>query len=170
MPYKDPAIKCQKELARRKRKRASDPAWAEHDRAQRRASARRRRGRLGVLADEPRKLKIKTDSIFAAHRRKQKRDAENKRRRRVDVKIARLAEGAAYRANKLHRTPAWADLDAIKLVYLVSEQRTRLSGIEHHVDHFYPLNGKRVSGLHVPLNLRVIPGAENLRKGAQLPA
>jgi len=72
-------------------------------------------------------------------------------------------------ADQKKRTPAWANLDAIKLVYLVAEQRTRLSGIEHHVDHFYPLNGESVSGLHVPLNLRVIPAAENLRKGAQLP-
>jgi hypothetical protein len=70
-------------------------------------------------------------------------------------------------ADQKHRTPIWANLDAMKLVYLVAEQRTRLTGIAQHVDHFYPLNGKTVSGLHVPLNLRVIPAAENLRKGVQ---
>jgi hypothetical protein len=52
----------------------------------------------------------------------------------------------------------------------VAEQRTRLSGIQHHVDHFYPLNGRTVSGLHTSLNLRVIPAMENLRKGARLVA
>ena len=74
---------------------------------------------------------------------------------------------AARKANQSQRTPSWANLDAIKLVYLVAEQRTRLTGEAHHVDHFYPLNGKTVSGLHVSLNLRVIPARENLRKGAR---
>jgi hypothetical protein len=101
-------------------------------------------------------------------RRLQKRLSENKRRERVDVKAYRRAERMKRIADQRCRTPAWANLDAIKLVYLVAEQRTRLSGVPHHVDHFYPLNGKTVSGLHTSLNLRVIPARENLLKGSQL--
>jgi hypothetical protein len=101
-------------------------------------------------------------------RKLSKRLAENERRKRPDVKAARRAEWMAWRASRIKRTPAWANLDAIKLVYLVAEQRTRLSGVPHHVDHFYPLNGKTVSGLHTSLNLRVIPARENLLKGSQL--
>ena len=103
------------------------------------------------------------------YRRAQKRDGERLRRQRPDVKVARRAERMKRIADQKQRTPAWADLNAIKLVYLVAEQRTRLSGVEHVVDHFYPLNGKTVSGLHVPLNLRVITEQENLRKGARAP-
>jgi hypothetical protein len=93
---------------------------------------------------------------------------ERNRKWRTANKGAKNALVTARKAAVARRTPAWSNLDAVKLVYLVCEQRTRLTGIAHHVDHFYPLNGKSISGLHVPLNLRVIPATENLRKGARL--
>lgn len=37
------------------------------------------------------------------------------------------------------------------------------------VDHFYPLKGKAVSGLHVAENLRVIPAFDNLSKHNKMP-
>jgi hypothetical protein len=70
-------------------------------------------------------------------------------------------------ASKLKRTPAWlTDFDKLKIecLYQVAAMRTRESGYAWHVDHIIPLQGKTVSGLHVPSNLRVIPATENLRK------
>lgn len=63
------------------------------------------------------------------------------------------------------RVPAWADVDKIKEIYKEAKLRRRL-GEDVHVDHEIPLRGKRVSGLHVHTNLRVIPAHENLAKGA----
>lgn len=74
---------------------------------------------------------------------------------------------AKYRSEKLKRTPAWltnSDLDRIKCIYQLAAMRTRESGYFWHVDHIIPLQGKFVSGLHVPSNLRVIPAIENVRK------
>ena len=67
-------------------------------------------------------------------------------------------------AEKLQRTPAWADLEAITAIYNECKQRTLDTGIPHEVDHIYPLRGKHVSGLHVENNLQILTRSENRRK------
>lgn len=67
-------------------------------------------------------------------------------------------------AAKLQRTPAWADDFLISCFYEEAATRTAETGVKHEVDHFYPLQGKLVSGLHVHENLRVITKAENAKK------
>lgn len=68
-----------------------------------------------------------------------------------------------YHAAKLQRIPLWADLDAIKRVYLEAQQR----GLE--VDHIYPLQGALVSGLHVANNLQLLTKAANCSKHNKMP-
>lgn len=60
-----------------------------------------------------------------------------------------------YRAAKLSRTPVWADLESINNIYELCP-----AGFE--VDHEIPLQGKLVSGLHVPENLQYLDS--NLNK------
>lgn len=67
-------------------------------------------------------------------------------------------------AKQKQRTPAWADMGAIRRVYEEAVRLEAATGIKHHVDHEIPLQGKLVSGLHVHLNLRAIPAAENMKK------
>jgi hypothetical protein len=70
-------------------------------------------------------------------------------------------------AAKKHRTPSWLTLDEfwmIEQAYDIAAKRSQMLGIEFHVDHIVPLQGKTVSGLHVPWNLQVIPAKLNQQK------
>lgn len=72
--------------------------------------------------------------------------------------------GIRRRIAKKLRTPAWADRESIAAFYVAAKHISMVTGVKHHVDHYYPLQGKYVSGLHVPDNLRIIPAAENFKK------
>lgn len=77
------------------------------------------------------------------------------------------AYNAKRRAAKLQRTPQWLtkeQLDEIETFYTVALAFRIYTGLTYHVDHIVPLQGKNVSGLHVPWNLRVISATDNLKK------
>ena len=62
------------------------------------------------------------------------------------------------RSSKLQRTPVWADHLVISMIYEDCPEG-------YQVDHIIPLQGKNVSGLHVPWNLQYLTPEENLSKG-----
>jgi hypothetical protein len=72
-------------------------------------------------------------------------------------------------ASKVHATPAWADKEKIETIYAIAALLTERTGVEHQVDHFYPIRGRRACGLHVPENMRVITAAANQSKGNREP-
>ena len=77
------------------------------------------------------------------------------------------ANTAKRRSAKLLRTPKWLskdDLWIIKEIYQIAGLRTKMLGFAWHVDLIVPLQGEKVSGLHVPWNLQVIPGSLNISK------
>jgi 5-methylcytosine-specific restriction endonuclease McrA len=68
---------------------------------------------------------------------------------------------------KLLACPSWLspdDLWMIEEAYHISRVRSEETGIDWHVDHIVPLQGKTVCGLHVPWNLQVITARENCSK------
>lgn len=76
-------------------------------------------------------------------------------------------------AAKKSRTPSWLSDDEhwmIEQVYDIAAIRTKMLGISFHVDHIIPLQGKTVSGLHVPWNLQVISAKQNQMKSNKLTA
>ena len=81
---------------------------------------------------------------------------------------ARMAYHSSKRyIAKMKRTPSWANDQAIAAYYMEAKRLTELTGIEFHVDHIIPLQGKLVSGLHVESNLQLLPAHENLGKSNQ---
>lgn len=80
------------------------------------------------------------------------------------------ALSAKHRAKKLQATPPWLtklDLDHIAMFYEAAADQKQY-GLDCHVDHIIPLQGKEVCGLHVPWNLQVLPASENISKGNRL--
>jgi hypothetical protein len=72
-----------------------------------------------------------------------------------------------YRQSKDDRMPEWLDpIDLLEMESIYAYcSALRKCGLDYHVDHIVPLRGTIVSGLHVPWNLQVIPGRENMSKG-----
>jgi hypothetical protein len=110
----------------------------------------------------------------AARQRVKQWKAENKEYAKLRDQVYRAenphvqtAARAKYRATKLKATPPWLSDEhrkAIKALYNRAAYLTRTTGTPHHVDHEVPLQGGTVCGLHVPWNLRVLPGVENIRR------
>lgn len=82
-------------------------------------------------------------------------------------KPACAAAQARRRARKLCATPVWlteANHIAMKSLYAEAARLTKQCGEDFHVDHIVPLRGRTVCGLHVPWNLQILRGVENMSK------
>jgi len=78
------------------------------------------------------------------------------------------AQSNFRRAAELRRTPAWLtqqDCQLTEAKYAMARWLGEVVGVAYHVDHVIPLQGKLVSGLHVPDNLCVLRGDLNASKG-----
>lgn len=144
---------CNSESARR---------WKEENRAAVRASSRR-------WYTENREAHLENNRRW----REENREAalENTRRWRGENPVRTKASNAVTYA--LTRSPldhselfgGATRVEAIDFTEPFIRERLRLeeeTGVEHHIDHIKPLCE---GGLHVPENLQVITGAENMTKG-----
>lgn len=91
---------------------------------------------------------------------------------RKDWYVKNKAKAAAVvrrrQASKQNRTPKWLTVDdhwMMVQAYELASLRTKMLRTLWTVDHIIPLQGKMVSGLHVPWNLQVISARENYSKG-----
>jgi len=85
----------------------------------------------------------------------------------------RNAKNAKRRATKLNATPCWLTKEHFKQIeafYFEAQQLTLSTGVNHQVDHIYPLQGENVCGLHVPSNLQVLTATENISKSNKFTA
>lgn len=104
--------------------------------------------------------------------REQKRTYDRERRQNIDGVRDLYNEAAArHRAACLQALPPWYEQERehIKQVYEQRKQITEQTQVQHYVDHYYPLQGKEVCGLHCVANLRIISSTENISKSNKLP-
>lgn len=96
---------------------------------------------------------------------KSKHNKSMHRKYRENNRSLLTAKSRNYRELKNKRMPKWANKELIAKFYMMASNITAETGIEHHVDHIVPLNGKKVCGLHVEYNLQIITGENNMKKG-----
>ena len=112
------------------------------------------------------------DKYRAMHQRW--RDANRDKVQAMQVKyysgnVAKMcAKARAREAAEINATPVWADLNAIREVYVLADCINRVSERKVHVDHIVPLRGKTVRGFHVENNLQLLFADENMRKGNRI--
>lgn len=155
MPYKDPVARQARHVWRLE----NEPGFRERWNA-----AQLRRWHLKHAVDpEPHREQVRRwrrDNLDQT--REMNRASATKQRAEHPEKTnahARKAQTA-----RMKRYPAWADDTKIQEVYALARLLSETTGVVHHVDHVIPLQGRRVSGLHVHNNLQAIPAAANQRK------
>lgn len=93
-------------------------------------------------------------------------DPEKAKMHRQNHRHKRTAAQNRRYAAKMQRTFQYESFkDQIEDFYRKAKEITAATGISHQVDHIIPLQGKTVSGLHVPWNLQILTASENASKG-----
>lgn len=131
--------------------------------------------KVNKLARQKQRYKENSENII---KRQKEYNSKNKIKRSkyrksyylINKQIA-LSYWSKRRAAKLKATPTWLSkdqLDEIKDLYIICSMFKIYTGIEYHVDHIIPLQGKNVCGLHVPWNLQILTESENKKKSRNI--
>lgn len=110
--------------------------------------------KAAILDKEHKRYAGKADSI----------KAQKKLYRSLNPEKIRFHNGSRRAAQRM-AMPVWADRKKIAEVYKSASELWLKTGEPHHVDHIVPLKNDLVCGLHVPANLQILRGVDNIRKG-----
>lgn len=97
---------------------------------------------------------------------------ESQKKWRENNKGIKNSLTAKRRASRKKATPPWISKAQLAEITDIYKQAKELEAIffnrKFHVDHIVPLQGKNVSGLHVPWNLQILTAEDNIRKGNRM--
>lgn len=136
-----------------------------------------KRGTYGVRSD-CKKCCSANRAARSRQRRKDNPEAERLKQRdylrkaytenRNGIRQYIRSQKVARRA-RLKSPPTWTSWAELKDVYIKTRELQITTGVLHETDHIYPLQGKTVTGLHCPSNMRALPRSINQAKGNKLP-
>ena len=166
MPYKDPSVAKAKRreyyLKNKELLLEKNKAWVKANIESVRAAKKLRASKLSEEVKETENAKAR----LRYHQKKQW-NAERKKAYKSKNKHLINANSSKRRAALLQRIPIWqTEFDELKIkcIYSVAAMLSRVNNEPWTVDHIIPLQGKIVSGLHVPNNLQVMRARENEAK------
>ena len=122
-------------------------------------------------AENPDKIKKIKKKYFAKYfSGNREKILENHREWRKKNPSKMVALENKRRAAKLQRTVPWLNAGQLFEMECIYKYCSLLRGIgfDYEVDHIVPLQGKTVSGLHVPWNMQVITACQNASKGNRI--
>jgi len=166
MPYKDPSVAKAKRreyyLKNKERLLEKNKAWVEANIEQVKAAKKLRASQISEETKEAYNAKAR----IRYHQKKQW-NADRKKAYKSQNKHLTNANASKRRAALLQRIPIWqTEFDELKIkcIYSVAAMLTKVNNEPWTVDHIIPLQGKIVSGLHVPSNLQLMRARENEAK------
>ena len=166
MPYKDPEVAKAKRkehyLKNREKYIALSKQWDEAHKEH--VKERKRKYRRSLSREKLDEENLKTRLRYYANKEKQ---SIRKKLYRSKNKHITNANAAKRRAAQLNRTPKWLtefDLFKIQCMYKIVAMLTKVNKEPWVLDHIIPLQGKLVSGLHVPGNLQFMRARDNESK------
>ena len=166
MPYKDFELaevnRKEYYLKNREKIIARNKAWFELNKDH--VKAVKRKYRQSLSKEKRDEENLKTRIRYYANKEK---ESIRKKLYRSENKHIINANAAKRRASKLFRTPKWLteiDMSRIKSIYNQAGLLTKLNNELWVVDHIIPLQGKLVSGLHMPDNLQLMRARDNESK------
>lgn len=92
-------------------------------------------------------------------------------KRYKEYKIKQNIKHNSIRSKFKKQMPKWLSSEQkqeIKNYYIACQILNNLSNKKYEVDHILPINGKTISGLHVPWNLQLLEEIENIKKGNKI--